>query len=148
MSAPVIAEAHRRCALLLAPLHRRDQAALLATLPPADAEVVQQALAELLASALPIDALPAGWLDAEAPERIAQDNGVRIDWNDLAGRVSSPWLARALACVHGAEREFCLAALEPASRTAVVPLLGKVPALPPGLDASLRRHLLNAPEAG
>ena len=148
MSAPDIAEAHRRCALLLAPLHRRDQTALLAALPPADAALVQQVLAELVASALPIDALPAGWLEAEAPARIASDMGARIDWNAFAGRVSSPWLARALACVHGAEREFCLAALEPASRTAVTPLLGSVPTLPPGLEASLRTRLLNAPEAG
>lgn len=148
MNASVVAEAHRRCALLLAPLHRRDQSALLAALPPTDAAVVQQVLSELLASSLPIDAVPAGWLDADTPERIAADSGVSIDWNALAGRVSSPWLARTLACVHGAEREFCLAALEPSSRAAVAPLLGNVPALPLALEASLRRRLLNAPGAG
>jgi hypothetical protein len=148
MEARTVAEAHRRCALLLAPLHRRDQSALLAALPPTDAAVVRQVLSALLASSLPIDAVPAGWLDAETPERTAADSDISIDWNALAGRVSPTWLARTLACVHGAEREFCLAALEPASRAAVAPLLANMPALPSALEASLRRRLLNAPEAG
>jgi hypothetical protein len=73
---------------------------------------------------------------------------VRIDWNTMAGRVSSPWLARGLTCLQGAEREFCIAALEPASRAAVVPMLANVSVLPTALEASLRRHLLDMVEAG
>lgn len=144
MSTIPVAEAHRRCALLLAPLHRRDQSVLLAELPSGDAEVVKELLQELSASSLPIDALPSNWLDNDSPSR-ASVTGLlqRIDWNELAGRVSTPWLARALTCVHGPEREFCLAALEASHRDAVSPLVAKLAKLPPALERSLRLRLLN-----
>ncbi|WNH48591.1 hypothetical protein PDM28_18335 [Stenotrophomonas aracearum] len=147
MSVAVATEAHRRCALLLAPLHPRDQSALIAALPSSDEPLVRQVLRELLASSLPIDAVSAEGL--EAGSSVQTDlPAVRIDWNTMAGRVSSPWLARGLTCLQGAEREFCIAALEPASRAAVVPMLANVSVLPTALEASLRRHLLDMVEAG
>lgn len=147
MSTAPVAEAHRRCALLLAPLHRRDQAVLLADLPSNDAGIVRKLLQELLAASLPINALPSGWLDAGGPAHVPVVGTVeRIDWNELAGRVSAPWLARALACVHGPEREFCLAALETSSRDAITPLVREISKLPPSLEKSLMARVLNAAE--
>ncbi len=147
MNTPAATAAHRRCALLLAPLHGRDQRALLAALPAEDVPLVRALLDELRALKLPLDALPAQVVDASTPVLLDQPATAPVlDWNALAERSSPAWVARALAGVHGAEREFCLAALDAAHRDAVAAQLQRAPALPPALAESLRRHLLTEAE--
>lgn len=141
-------DAHRRCALLLAPLHRQDQQALLSALPADDAPLVRALLDELRAMNLPLEAVRAQALD-DASTLVLQPPPPTpaLDWNALAERSSPAWVARALACLHGAEREFCLAALDATHREAVEVQLQRVPALPAALAQSLHQHLLNSAKA-
>ncbi|MEC4339508.1 hypothetical protein VPH13_12360 [Stenotrophomonas pavanii] len=143
-----LAAAHRRCALLLAPLHPHDQRQLLAALPAEDGAAVRVLLDELCALNLPLDALSAQALQDDAAVSAEQLPGApALDWNGLAERSSPAWTARALACLEGAEREFCLTSLEPSQREAIGPLLSRTPELPPALAQSLRRHLLSPAES-
>ncbi|PWB29840.1 hypothetical protein DCO49_00275 [Stenotrophomonas sp. SPM] len=133
----------------MAPLHRLDQEQLLAALPVPDATVVRTLLDALRTSNLPVDALPAGWLEAETPSTaMPSQRQSPIDWSAMAVQNSPVWVARALACMEGAEREFCLAMLDPAVRDAVSTQLAQVPTLPIALQGAVRHQLLNVAEAG
>ena len=132
----------RKCALLLATLHRRDRRRLLRQLPPLAAKAIRTLVAELEALPIQVADLAENVLADEVTGLTLQTTPSLEQLVALSRRLSPAWFARVLSVWGGVDRAFCLAMLDDRFARAVCAEGSNAVVLPPKLADAMRAEIL------